>query len=106
MRRVDRDEVSPEGADGLPPLPDSGGRVPQGDAPRPVAPIRHADLDRFQLTAPVTLDDLAELQRAVRELAGQGASVEVCATDHRFAAIAIDVRWPSGATVRRVLAVQ
>lgn len=92
-------EVSAERPDRVPPREAPGGRAP---AEPPAAPYAPVVLDRFQLSAPVTLEDMAEIQRATREIAG--GSVEVYS--HTGHVVVVDVRWPNGSRVYRELAVR
>lgn len=94
MRGADGPEVQSDVPDRLPPRASNGGRTP---ATPPAAPYAAAELDRFKLTEPVTLDDMAELRRRVLEHGG--GSVEVYR--NVGAAVVVDVRWPNGSHVRR-----
>lgn len=91
-------EVSAEDQRGLSPREVRGGRDPGPVSP---APLEGFELDRFELASPLTLDDMTELQRRVRALAGEGVLVEVYSHDGREAIV--DVRWPNGARLNRAL---
>lgn len=84
--------------DRVPPREAPSGRTP---AEPPAAPYGAAalDADRFKLTTPVTLEDMAELQRRVRELAGGSVEVYRNVGEH----VIVDVRWLNGARVRKYI---
>lgn len=86
-------EVRP---DRVPPREAPGGRTPAAPPDPPYRPVE-LDGDRFKLTTPVTLEDMAELQRRVREHGG--GSVEVYRNVGED--VIVDVRWPNGARIRK-----
>lgn len=82
----------------VPPREAPGGRTP-AEPPDPPYKPAELDADRFKLTTPVTLEDMAELQRRIREHGG--GSVEVFC--HGGADVVVDVRWPNGARIRKTI---